>query len=87
MLEIEIYAAGVRQNDHIMQLGHEFEMIEGLRYKVDTNHDIVYIEMDRLVLTLDDLLGVFKKMSLEPQIIGSIPSELRPKAKTQLLQI
>ena len=39
MLELEVYAAGVRDLNKILELDHEFETIAGLRYKVDRNHD------------------------------------------------
>ncbi len=86
MLELEIYAAGVRQTDNIMSLGHEFEMVEGFRYKVDSNHDIVYFEMDSPVMSLAQIVAVFQRIGLEPRVIGTAPAELRPKAKTQLIK-
>lgn len=86
MLEIEFYAAGIRQTENIMHLGHEFEAVRGLRYKVDTNHDIVYIEMDEPVMTLQELEAVFRRIGLTPRVVGPVPADLRPKAKTQLLR-
>jgi hypothetical protein len=44
MIEIEVYAAGVRNVDKILELDHELEAVAGLRYKVDSNHDIVYLD-------------------------------------------
>lgn len=87
MIEIEFYAAGIRKTENIMNLGHEFEAVHGLRYKVDTNHDIVYIEMDEPVMTLNELRGVFTRMGLEPRVVGPVPPDLRPKAKTQRLKV
>ena len=46
MIELEVYAAGVRELDKIMQLDHLLETVPGLRYKVDSNHDLVYLEFD-----------------------------------------
>ena len=46
MIELEVYAAGVRDLDKIMQLDHLLETVSGLRYKVDSNHDLVYLEFD-----------------------------------------
>jgi hypothetical protein len=34
MLELEVYAAGVRDLDKIPELDHQFAAIPGLRYKV-----------------------------------------------------
>jgi hypothetical protein len=39
MIELEVYAAGVRDLNKILELDHELETIAGLRYKVDSNHD------------------------------------------------
>ena len=48
MIELEIYAAGVRNPEKMMALALELDVLSGLRYKVDTNHDVVYMEfMDR----------------------------------------
>ena len=46
MIELEVYAAGLRNIDKILELDHLLETIPGLRYKVDRNHDLVYLEME-----------------------------------------
>ena len=51
MIEVEIYAAGVRQLEKILELDHEFETVPGLRYKVDSNHDIVYLDFEEPTLS------------------------------------
>ena len=40
MLELEVYAPGVRDLNKILELGHELETLAGLRFKVDRNHDL-----------------------------------------------
>ena len=85
MLELEVYAAGVRDLNKILELDHELETIAGLRYKVDRNHDLVYLELEEPTVTFRDLRSIFRKLSLEPRFVGAIPIELRPKTKTQLL--
>ena len=35
----------------ILELDHELEAIAGLRYKVDSNHDLVYMEFDEPTIT------------------------------------
>ena len=85
MLELEVYAAGVRDLNKILELDHELETIAGLRYKVDRNHDLVYLELEEPTVTFRDLRAIFRKLSLEPRFVGAIPIELRPKTKTQLL--
>ena len=85
MLELEVYAAGVRDLNKILELDHELETIAGLRYKVDRNHDLVYLELEEPTVSFRDLRTIFRKLNLEPRFVGAIPAELRPKTKTQLL--
>ena len=85
MIELDVYAAGVRNLEKILELDHELEAVPGLRYKVDSNHDIVYLEFDEPTLTVHELRGIFRKLGLEAKIVGSVPPELNPKSKTQPL--
>lgn len=85
MLELEIYAAGVRELSKILELEHEFEALHGVRYKVDTNHDIVYLEMDEPTVTFREIRTIFVKLGFDPKFVGAIPPELRPRTKTQPL--
>jgi hypothetical protein len=85
MLELEVYAPGVRDLNKILELEHELEPIAGLRYKVDSNHDLVYLELDAPTVTFREIRGIFRKLNLEPRFIGNIPEELRPRTKTQVL--
>jgi hypothetical protein len=85
MLELEVYAAGVRDLNKILELDHELESLSGLRYKVDSNHDLVYLELDGPTTTLREIRAVFRRLGLEPRFVGAVPSELRPKTQTQLL--
>ena len=87
MIELEVYAAGVRDLNKILELDHELEAVPGLRYKVDSNHDIVYLELDEPIITFREIRAVFVKRGLEPRFVGAIPPELRPRTKTQPLTI
>ena len=87
MIELEVYAAGVRELGKILELDHELEAIAGLRYKVDSNHDLVYMEFDEPTIHVREIRAIFRKLNLEPRFIGTIPPELRAKPKTQLLSI
>lgn len=88
MIELEVYAAGLRDLNKILELDHELEAIPGLRYKVDSNHDIVYMEMDdEPTISFREIRAIFKKLGLDPRFIGAIPPELRPRTKTQLLEV
>ena len=47
MMELEVYAAGLRDLNKILQLDHQLEAIAGLRYRVDSNNDLVYFGVDK----------------------------------------
>jgi hypothetical protein len=85
MIELEVYATGLRDLNKILELDHELEAIPSLRYKVDRNHDLVYLELDEPTITFREIRAIFHKLNLEPRFIGAIPSELRSRTKTQLL--
>ncbi len=87
MIELEVYATGLRDLDKILELDHQFEAIPGLRYKVDSNHDLVYLELDEPTITTREIRAIFKKLDLDPRFIGAIPPELRPKSKTKPLGV
>jgi hypothetical protein len=87
MIELEVYAAGLRDLNKILELDHQLEAIAGLRYKVDRNHDLVYLELEGPVITFRELRAIFRKLGLDPRFIGAIPTELRPKTKTQPLVV
>ncbi len=86
MLELEVYAAGVRDLNKILELEHEIEAVPGLRYKVDRNHDIGDMEFKERAVTFREIRSMFRKPGLEPKFHGAIPPELQPKTKTQLLE-
>ncbi|MEY2546750.1 MAG: hypothetical protein QOG48_1867 [Verrucomicrobiota bacterium] len=87
MIELEVYAAGVRDLNKILELEHELEAIAGLRYKVDRNHDLVYLELDEPTITLREIRAIFRKLGFDPRFVGAIPPELRAKTKTQPLSV
>lgn len=87
MIELEVYAAGVRDLNKILELDHQLEAIAGLRYKVDSNHDLVYLELEEPTISFREIRAIFHKLGLDPRFIGAVPPELRPKTKTQLLGV
>jgi hypothetical protein len=87
MIELEVYAAGVRVLDKILELDHQLEAVPSLRYKVDSNHDIVYMELDEPTVTFREIGMIFRKLGLEPRFVGAIPPEVRPMTKTQILSL
>ncbi len=83
MIELEVYAVGLREGDNIMRLDHELETMPGLRYQADANHDIVYFEMDEPCVTLKQLTDAFARIDLTPRFVGEIPTELESGSRTQ----
>ena len=75
MIEIEVYAAGVQKSwRKILELDHELEAVPGLRYKVDSNHDIVYLDFEEP--TLSDPANprdLPQAGHLEPRVVGPVP--------------
>ncbi len=87
MHELEVYAPGVRDLNKILELDHALDTLPGLRYKVDRNHDLIYLEIEEQSVTVREIRAVFRKLGLEPRFVGAIPPELRPRSKTQLLSL
>ena len=88
MIELEVYATGVRDLDKIMQLDHSLETVPGLRYKVDSNHDIVYMEFDEPPsMTTGAIREAFFRIGLRTRFVGAVSAEMRPKTKTQRLRV
>lgn len=87
MVDLEVYAAGVRNPEKMMALALELDVIPGLRYKVDTNHDIVYMEFNDQMPTVSGLQSVFRKLELDAKFVGQMPPEVSSKKKTQRITI
>ncbi len=83
MIELEVYSAGVRRPDKMMGLALELDVLPGLRYKVDTNHDIIYMEFSGLVPSQHDIESIFRKLHLEAKFVGQLPPEVSSKKKTE----
>ncbi len=86
MLELEVYAAGVRNLEKILELDHLLGSQPSTRYKVDSNHDIVYMEFDEPTLGIDEIQAMFRRLGLEPRIVGAVPAEINTKTKTQRIR-
>ena len=87
MFEVEIYARGLREMGKILELDRQLVEIVGLRYKVDTNHDIVYLEFDEPTLSVREIRAIFINLGLQPLFIGAIPPELQSRTKTERLSV
>lgn len=77
MIELEVYAVGLRDSDYIQKLNHELEAFQGVRYQVDPNHDIVYFEMQEASVTLAQVSNAFNRIGLHPRFVGQVPTELQ----------
>jgi hypothetical protein len=58
MFEVEIYARGLREMSKIVELNRRPVEIDGLRYRVDTNHNIVYLEFDEPTLSVREIRAI-----------------------------
>src|SRR6266481_5742331 len=87
MIEIEIYARGFREMDKILELDWHLVEIAGRGYKLDTNHDIVYLEFDEPTLSVRKIRAIFPNFGLQPLFIGAIPTELQSRTKTKRLSV
>lgn len=86
MVELEVYAAGLRSPDKITGITLELDSISGLRYKIDTNHDIVYLEFVSEPLSLEDIAAIFNKYDLKARFVGAMsPAIQQTGKKTQRL--
>ena len=85
MIELEVYAPGVRNMDKILELDHALEADADVRYKVDSNHDIVYFEFDTAEHSVEEILAVFQKLDITAKVVGAIPPEINPRSITQSL--
>ncbi|MGE5209401.1 MAG: hypothetical protein ACM3KL_08740 [Alphaproteobacteria bacterium] len=85
MIELEIYARGLRETGKILELDRQLVDIPSLRYKLDTNHDLVYLEFDKPTLSIREIRTIFLRLGLQPLFIGAIPSELESQTKTEPL--
>ena len=64
MFEVEIYARGLREMENILELDRQLVEIAGLRYKMDTNHDIVYLEFDEPTLSIREFARFSSSLAL-----------------------
>lgn len=77
MIELEVYAKGLRQDSTLKALHGQMDLLPNIRYKIDTHHDLVYFEIDDAAsTTLRELTGIFEDIGLTPRIVGQIPAEL-----------
>jgi hypothetical protein len=76
-VEIEVYAPGLREQDRILQLSHQMDLLPGLRYKVDTLHEMVYFEADQMDgVSQSSIVEIFESIGIHPRFVGDVSSTL-----------
>ena len=88
MISLQVYAAGLREGDLIIRLGHSLETAVGVRYKVDRNHDMVYFDFDEPTMNLRQIARLFEDIGLAPRFVGVTPPELEgPSPRTERISL
>lgn len=85
MIELEVYAAGLRAPDKLMGLDLELGAIPGLRYKVDTLHDVMFLEADGPGITLEGIRSIFNKLDLKARFVGQTHTVALSQSATQVI--
>lgn len=86
MIELEVYAPGLRSPDKLMGLDLELGALPGLRYKVDTLHDIMFLESDDADISLEEIRSIFNKLDLAVRFVGQTHSVARSQTATQVIR-
>lgn len=85
MVEIEVYAHGLRAPDKLLGLDLELGAIPGLRYKVDALHDIIFLESEDPAISLEEIGSIFRKLDLLARFVGQTHSVARSQTATQVI--
>ncbi len=86
MIEIEVYAQGLRVESTLQGLRSQMDLLPRIRYKVDTYHDLVYFEIDEPGrVSMKQLNDAFLNIGLVPRIVGQAPEGLAVEYETQQL--
>jgi hypothetical protein len=83
MVELQVYAAGVRAPDKLMGLDLELGAFPGLRYKVDALHDMIYLASDAPSLSLEEIRSIFNKLDLRALFVGQTHTAAISPSATQ----
>lgn len=86
MISLEVYAAGLRAPDKLMGLDLELGAIPSLRYKVDTLHDVVFLETEDPAISLEGIRSIFNKLGLQARFIGQTASVAKSPSATQVIR-
>ena len=74
MIELEVYAKGLRATNYLMELRGQMDMLPKVRYKIDVRHDLVYFEIDHPEeVSLKQIHCLFTDIGLNPRFVGLVP--------------
>ncbi|SKB04932.1 hypothetical protein SAMN02745166_04159 [Prosthecobacter debontii] len=74
MIEIEVYAPGLRAESNLLELRGQMDLFQQVNYKVDANHDLVYFEVkDPQTITMQQIMECFTNIGLAPRLVGQAP--------------
>lgn len=86
MIELEVYAKGLRATNYLMELRGQMDLLPKVRYKIDARHDLVYFEIDDpQEVSLRQIHTLFTEIGLTPRFVGQVPDTLRPDGATTRL--
>jgi hypothetical protein len=86
MIELEVYAKGLRKQQHIIELSNQMNSFPRIRYKIDAHHDLVYFEIDDpQEVSFREINDLFTHIGLIPRFVGQIPDSLRHGDETMRL--
>jgi hypothetical protein len=86
MVELQVYAAGIRAPDKLMGLDLEIGAIPGVRYKADTLHDMIYLESDDPNISLVEIRSIFHKLDLQARFVGQTYPVAPTPSATQVIR-
>jgi hypothetical protein len=86
MVEVQVYAAGIRAPDKLMGLDLELGAIPGVRYKADTLHDMIFLESDDPAISLEGIRCIFNKLDLQARFVGQTYPVAHTHPATQVIR-
>ena len=83
MIELEVYAKGLRSTRYLTELRGQMDLLPKVRYKVDSRHDLVYFEIDDpQEISVEMIDTMFRDIGLQARFVGQIPDEIRRSDQT-----
>lgn len=86
MVELQVYAAGIRAPDKLMGLDLELGALPGVRYKADTLHDMIFLESEDPAVSLEEIRNIFNKLDLQARFVGQTYPVAPTPSATQVIR-